>query len=67
MANPRSQAQQKILKQIEAKGHFVTTSDRSAKVAQSLADQGVQHIYSCQLDKNPGRTTHRFAKRQQCG
>ncbi|MBD2107415.1 hypothetical protein [Nodosilinea sp. FACHB-13] len=66
MANPRSQAQQKILKQIEAQGHYKTTSDRSAKVARSLSNQGVQHIFSCELDEAPGKTTHRFAKRQHC-
>ncbi|WOD37383.1 hypothetical protein [Nodosilinea sp. E11] len=61
MASP---SQQKILKQIETKGHYSTTSERSAKAAKALPD--VQHVYSCEIPTNPGKTTHRFIKRQSC-
>ncbi|MBD1917437.1 MULTISPECIES: hypothetical protein [Cyanophyceae] len=61
-----SQSQQKILNRIETTGHYTTTSDRSAKVAHSLSDQEVQHVYSSVLPGDSGKTTHRFMKRQRC-
>ncbi|MGB3202758.1 MAG: hypothetical protein WBA99_17765 [Nodosilinea sp.] len=61
-----TKAQQQILAQIKAKGVYETTSDRSAKSARDLADQGVQHIYSCELPDTPGKIKHRFAQRQDC-
>lgn len=66
MANPRTQAQQKILQQIEAQGYYTTTSARSAKVAHSLSEQGVQHVFSSEIAEAPGKTTHLFAKRRYC-